>query len=961
MAYIKKMVMTGFKSFARRTEIIFDEGINVIVGPNGSGKSNIIDALCFVLGRLSIKSMRAAKVRNMIFMGSKFAKPAHEASVEIVFDNSDKKFALDNLEISIKRIVRTNGQGIYKLNGETKTRTEIIEILAHAGIDPYGFNLILQGEIQSIVKMHPEERRKIIEEVAGISIYESRKEKSLSELEKTDARLKEIGTILRERTAYLNNLEKEKSQAQKHKELQTMGKRLRASIIKKRLDDKVKEIENIEKTINEKSGQCNKIKEKVEKSQKEIDGLSEKIQQINKHIQKASGVEQGALRDEITELKAGLEGLRARREGLEHRKEETEKRIFELAKQIPELESEVVGLRKQMPGLARKAQELKKKKEELRELEKERRKILTLKSSLESFREKIDDRQRQLGRASAESESLVGQIEEITKELNYANTSECLEALKKFKNSLDKGKEEVIELRKKEIENEKIISVAENEIKRNREIREKVEKIDVCPLCQSKMTESHVMHVFGDCDGKISAAGKRLEEIGEGLKEIRDKRVRLVKEIEESEKQIYSCQKELNVFRAVDEKKELMKKSVEYEKVLKAEIKELNEKRAGLEGKTGDLSLIEEKYQEKILEIEEISSRTEEDVDTTLLYKEREIEKTKNIASRAREDLEEIKEQIKEFGDDIARKEEALEEHELKEEELEKRFKKMYADRDNMQTQIQEENIELTKLQSEARQIEEQVNYLKIGRAKFDGERQTIEIDMEDYHEVEIVQGSLNYLEERLEKTQEALDNIGSINMRALEVYDEVKKEYDIVKGKVETLESEKGEIMKIIDEIDKKKYRAFMKTFKAINELFTRNFSKLYSKGAAYLEVENAENIFAGGVNIVVKLAKGKYFDINSLSGGEKTLVALSLLFAIQEFKPYQFYVLDEIDAALDKRNSERLAALLNQYMKSGQYIVISHNDAIILNSQLLYGISMHEGVSKILSLHLDGEKKEN
>ena len=105
--------------------------------------------------------------------------------------------------------------------------------------------------------------------------------------------------------------------------------------------------------------------------------------------------------------------------------------------------------------------------------------------------------------------------------------------------------------------------------------------------------------------------------------------------------------------------------------------------------------------------------------------------------------------------------------------------------------------------------------------------------------------------------------------------------------------------------------------------------------------------------------MAKGKYFDVNSLSGGEKTLVALALLFAIQEYRPYQFYVLDEIDAALDKRNSERLAALLNQYMKSGQYIVITHNDAIILNSQLLYGVSMHEGVSKIISLQLENEGK--
>ena len=208
MAYIKKLVMYGFKSFPRKTELPFTQGINVILGPNGSGKSNISDALCFVLGRLSVKSMRAAKASNLIFLGSKVASPAKEASVEIVFDNSEKIFSIDEKEISIKRIVRKNGQSIYKINNETRTRQDVLGLLAQAGIDPNGYNIILQGEIQNLVRMQPEERRKIIEEVSGISIYESRKEKSLRELQKTDEKLKEISAILRERTAYLNNLEK---------------------------------------------------------------------------------------------------------------------------------------------------------------------------------------------------------------------------------------------------------------------------------------------------------------------------------------------------------------------------------------------------------------------------------------------------------------------------------------------------------------------------------------------------------------------------------------------------------------------------------------------------------------------------------------------------------------------------------------------------------------------------------
>src|SRR3989344_19904 len=181
MLHIKKLVMHGFKSFAKKTELPFTPEINVVLGPNGSGKSNISDALCFVLGRLSAKSIRASKTSNLIFQGSKAAAPAKEAMVELIFDNRDRIFSIDKDEISIKRIIRKNGQGIYKINEETKTRQEVLMLLAQAGIDSNGFNIILQGEIQNFTRMHLEERRKIVEEVSGISVYELRKEKSLKE------------------------------------------------------------------------------------------------------------------------------------------------------------------------------------------------------------------------------------------------------------------------------------------------------------------------------------------------------------------------------------------------------------------------------------------------------------------------------------------------------------------------------------------------------------------------------------------------------------------------------------------------------------------------------------------------------------------------------------------------------------------------------------------------------------
>ena len=192
------------------------------------------------------------------------------------------------------------------------------------------------------------------------------------------------------------------------------------------------------------------------------------------------------------------------------------------------------------------------------------------------------------------------------------------------------------------------------------------------------------------------------------------------------------------------------------------------------------------------------------------------------------------------------------------------------------------------------------------------------------------------------------------MNLRSLEVYDSIKKEYDSIKEKAEIIEKEKLGILEIIQEIDMKKKKVFLQTLKTLNDLFSRNFSQLSFKGHVYLELENPKEPFepGAGIQITVKTGHGRYFDVKSLSGGEQTLVALSLIFAIQEYRPYYFYLLDEIDAALDKRNSERLAGLLNKYMQRGQYIIITHNDEVISRATNLYGVSMHEGISKIISL---------
>ena len=200
---INKMVMNGFKSFAKHTEILFNESYNCILGPNGSGKSNVLDALCFVLGKSSSKSLRAEKSANLIYNGGKLKKPSKQGEVSIFFDNSKKTFPTEDTEVKVTRIVRHSGQSIYKINDQTRTRQEIVDLLSIARINPDGYNIILQGDIIKFVEMHPDQRRDLIGEIAGISVYEEKKHKALLELQKVDERLNDTEIVLTERNTYL--------------------------------------------------------------------------------------------------------------------------------------------------------------------------------------------------------------------------------------------------------------------------------------------------------------------------------------------------------------------------------------------------------------------------------------------------------------------------------------------------------------------------------------------------------------------------------------------------------------------------------------------------------------------------------------------------------------------------------------------------------------------------------------
>lgn len=954
MPHVKKLVMKGFKSFASETEINFENSMNIIVGPNGSGKSNITDAICFVLGRLSIKSIRAAKAAHLIFAGTKDHKPGPEAIVKLIFDNSDKGFSIDSKEIVLERLVRHNGQSIYKINQEVKTRQEVLELLAVAGIDPHGFNIVLQGEIQSFVKMRPEERRQVIEEVAGISVYESRKEKSLNELEKTDERLKEVAAILRERTAYLRNLEQERQQALKFKQLQELEKRCKASILSKNLEDKNREIKKIDEEIQKLVKLKDKVKSRILETQERIVAAEQKINDINSRIQKSTGIEQDTLHAELTELRENLAGLQVYKENSARKLEEVRARKLRSESSVLELEQQIQELHKKSPLQAKKQHEIEQKKQIFEQLDKEKKRFYSIKSELQNLKQRSEDKRVQIQKNKNESDFLLNEISSLGEKLVHKSISQARESLVKHKQEIIDKTKNLESLDEKKLSLEKKISVLESEIKSLEQIELQVSKIDICPLCKSKITPEHLEHVHSDCDSKISKLSKELASSKEEILKITGEIQSLKNSLESLKQLSSSTDVETIKLASIESRTQSLKRLEQERKNLEQELNELVKQREKLEDMERKFKYSEEKYEQTLLEIEQISSRTEQNIDLELEMKTRDLNSTRLNIKQALRDEQDLQEEIKDKVREIEEKSGLLEKKDEQERELKEKFNKLFEQRSLLQKDLQQLNTELIERQHESQNHESSINNVKIDKARIDAERETLSIDFLSFSGIELLQGSIEALREKLQKSEESLRVIGSVNLRALEVYEGIKKEYDQVYIKAEQLEKEKLEIMKIIEEIDMKKKKTFMKTLAAINELFTRNFMQLYSKGQAFLDLENKEDPLAAGLDIIIKVGKGKFFDVTSLSGGEQTLVALSLIFAIQEYKPYCFYIFDEVDAALDKRNSERLSALIKKHIKSGQYIIITHNDALMTEASVLYGITMQEGISKIISLEV-------
>jgi len=347
MTRINRIVMNGFKSFANKTELEFGTDFNCVLGPNGSGKSNIIDGICFVLGKGSAKGLRAEKATNLIYNGGKTKKPSKQGEVSIYFDNSKGIFPTDEKEVKISRIVKQSGQSIYKINDKKRTRQQVLELLSVARINPDGYNIILQGDIIEFVEMSPERRRRIIEEVSGISIYEEKKQKAMNEMNKVDARLQEAEIVLSERKVHLDELHSDRNQALKYKEVQDLLKRTRSTLLNLRITNKRQRLEKLLQIQKVQKDKLEKLNLKISDTLGKISDKKAVVRSISEEIEKKGEKEQLKVHKEVEQLKVDIATHKTMITSIENEIERINQRKSQLNSSMNELTQKISSMMKQ--------------------------------------------------------------------------------------------------------------------------------------------------------------------------------------------------------------------------------------------------------------------------------------------------------------------------------------------------------------------------------------------------------------------------------------------------------------------------------------------------------------------------------------------------------------------------------------------------------------------------------------
>lgn len=1158
---LKQIIINGFKSFAEKVVVEFHGGITCIVGPNGCGKSNISDAIRWVLGEQSAKTMRGAKMPEMIFSGTATRKPKNLAEVTIIFSEVNQFLPVDYEEVEITRRLHRDGESEYLINRQPVRLKDIHQLLMNTGVGKTHFSMFEQGKIDQLIQFSPIERRAIIDEAAGITGFLESKAKTLVKLEETTINLNRLEDIWREILKQIESLLAQAEEARRYKEQKTLLEKLEKGILfaryqsidKKReelslkdqalyaqlnvssrqneeriaaldkgrqfakekasayfrakdvlvqkendlrlllqakghskerleeLDKKraqhAKEIEELKKQQKQRHEEIEGLKKQKENKFSETKLLKEELKQIEQQFQllekevqtvrsKQLSLSQerlkafqqsGDLQSEWKQIQARRDSYAERRallvernQALEQLKEQKREEFEENSHRYQEFQKELEQSKQAFTQVDEELRELQKRLEQESDKKSEQQDLL---NNLKAREQALNQLKKEfvgfsaggkklLKAASEEQNPLFGlikglyewitpdavnsvaikqyadtliveKVEELERVLKYAEKQKindfsllCVEAVcsdgKNFKTELENlflkpfdSVENITEgyrqfqihskpswikegflLDEKGVlivpgENANTLFSRESElksllkqIKQEQEAALQVEE-NIKQLKEQSLALQNLRKLKDQAHRKLEMQGV---EINFTVQKIKGENERLLKEIKQVQEEIQQLtevfvklqgkeEEVLATLRKAQASLESMQKSLEenQQAALGSDHKFLVKKQE-LEEKRARSNLIESEYNKVSYDLNLMEAKDQEtarllDRLQKELFTSSENEKSlSNKSVTIEQDIETVQKLLEKTGSQVNQFQKNKEEAEQSLREFEKQAQTAQQNLHEIETKNNQIKVQCAQVESSLKAMEEELN-----------ERYQLTV-AEFLENREPLTQSIEAAEKELRAIKHYMETHAAVNLAAIEDCEKQQIRAIELENQIKDLKESKEELLKLIQTLEKESRDIFNVTFQKIRENFQKNFQILFSGGVADLQLDHAQDVLLSGIEITAKPPGKQMRSLSLLSGGEKCLTVMALLFAIFEVKAAPFCVLDEIDAPLDESNVERFLNVVRHFSDRSQFIIVTHNKRTMSLADSLFGVSMEErGVSKLLSIEFSKEQKKH
>lgn len=926
--FLKCLDIFGFKSFADRTHIEFADGITALLGPNGCGKSNVVDAVKWVLAENKAKNLRADTMESVIFNGTETRPPLNIAEVTLTIANENGLLPLEDSEIALKRRLYRSGESEYYINNRQVGPTEIRRLFMDTGVGKAAYSVMEQGKIDQILSSKPEDRRYLFEEAAGISRSKAECAEAERELERTRQNLAQIEVALIENKRSYETLKVQSEKTIKYRqfkddifncELDIQLLRLkeftqdkaRQETAKKELEEKrsavQKEIEEIQAALFENNDKIKDLQTKMNFLQVELAKVQ--TEKTNK-LQRAQeyNLQANQIKEKIGILEVKQNSIQEKIDTFNEEIDEREADLHSKNRQLDSVKQNIESFTQNITSSSAKITE---------------NDTLAAKSAdeIEELNRQIADYQKQLGEIT---EDIVKELDAKLKDSGYSSNA-AKSAKEEVENSLAKlkifaeGRKNIFSdyasiTGHSESENEKLIQDA---IKAFEEIssisvniEEAVSKYEKAmpDFIEDFTSPEGIITKKRGIDSKILDINSQIEKINERIASYKSENGELVKKINEYRETLNQLRvTEASMAQAIFG----VKQNVE---IL----------RRSLVSEQNNLRQNQEEFEQE--------QRRRDELNEQIIDVQSELAAIEHRGQKCADEMSEINSEIVRCNSSVSGTQNKLDKKQEEQRKIQSQYEKLAMDLVTSDNDIR--NIKQNFIDTHSRDL------------------------MEFEERMYKITTSSAVLREKLAKSREELKALGSVNLMAPEEFGEQKERYEKLQASYDDTNKSLENLIRVSEEIKTKSTEMFLDTYNKIKKNFHNMFRRLFGGGRGELRLVDPQNVLTSGIDIYAEPPGKKLQNIALLSGGEKTMTAVALLFATYQVRPSPFCLLDEIDAALDDKNVSSFVTALRSFAKLSQYIVITHNKKTVMGASTMLGVTMQEsGVSKVMTMRLDKE----